>query len=337
MTGRFHPTQRNGAPIADVDVLDAIAELSSADPAVPDPVSERELVQLRHRAFDLLDKQPGKASWPPAYADPVPESARITDEVPTIDGSDLTADVVGGALTRRGCLRVNQLVDATTVTNLREMIDTAFDDRERAHQNEDIDDTLSYAPFSGRRVDGAGFRDSVFVRVSDVPRSMRVLTDIFERSGLRSAVTSYFGERPAMIADKWVLRRSPTGGKAHDYHQDGAFLGDGIRTMNCWIALSDCGPGTGRPSMDFVPRRFPLLPSGENAIFNWSLNPDTVEQHLPDAPVVSPVFSAGDALIFDEVLPHRTGVGTDLGPRYAIESWFVAPSSYQSHHVPFVL
>jgi hypothetical protein len=49
------------------------------------------------------------------------------------------------------------------------------------------------------------------------------------------------------------------------------------------------------------------------------------------------VFAPGDALFFDEHLPHRTSVGADLGLRYAIESWFVAPSSYPDKHLPVVL
>ena len=151
-----------------------------------------------------------------------------------------------------------------------------------------------------------------------------------------AAVTEYLGERPAMIANKWVLRRSPSGKAGTDYHQDGAFLGEGIRTVDCWIALTDCGPGTGRPAIDLVPRRFPLIPPGEGAAFTWSITEQAVHAAAPDAPVASPVFRAGDAIFFDEVLPHRTSVGLDLGERYAIESWFVAPSCYPAGQVPLV-
>ena len=108
--------------------------------------------------------------------------------------------------------------------------------------------------------------------------------------------------------------------------------------MDCWIALSHCGPGTGNPAIDIVPRRVDdILPTGEGSAFTWSLSEETVRHQLPDAPVVSPVFAPGDALFFDEHLPHRTSVGTDLGLRYAIESWFVAPSSYPDQHLPVVL
>ena len=81
-----------------------------------------------------------------------------------------------------------------------------------------------------------------------------------------------------------------------------------------------------------------ILPTGaDGAAFPWSLAEQTVLEALPDVPVASPVFAPGDALLFDEHLPHRTSIGTDLGTRYAIESWFVAPSSYPGKHVPVVL
>jgi hypothetical protein len=62
-----------------------------------------------------------------------------------------------------------------------------------------------------------------------------------------------------------------------------------------------------------------------------------VHNEIPDVAIESPVFQPGDSLFFDERLVHRTSVGTDLETRYAIESWFVAPSSYPAKHLPIVL
>jgi hypothetical protein len=184
----------------------------------------------------------------------------------------------------------------------------------------------------------AGFGADGFVRAVDAPVALRELAGAFSDAGVVDTVSGYLGERPVMIANKWVLRLSPTGKIGTDYHQDGAFLGAGIRTVNCWIALSDCGPGTGRPAMDVIPRRSPgVLTSPPDAAFPWSLTEAAVADAMPGAPVASPTFAAGDALFFDELLAHRTSVGVDLDERYAIESWFVAPSSYPDRHVPVVL
>jgi len=48
------------------------------------------------------------------------------------------------------------------------------------------------------------------------------------------------------------------------------------------------------------------------------------------------VFAPGDALLFDELLLHRTAALARAQDRYAIESWFFAPSSYPDNHVPVV-
>jgi ectoine hydroxylase-related dioxygenase (phytanoyl-CoA dioxygenase family) len=149
-------------------------------------------------------------------------------------------------------------------------------------------------------------------------------------------LTDFLGERPVLSANKCTLRRVPTDAST-DWHQDGAFLGQGIRAVNVWVALSDCGVDA--PGLDLVPRRFDhVLETGTGgAIFDWAVGPDVVAVAATDAPVVRPTFAAGDALIFDELFLHRTAVEpTMLRSRYAIESWFFAPSCYPEGQVPIV-
>ena len=195
-----------------------------------------------------------------------------------------------------------------------------------------------FVPYAPGRAKAEGFGRDHFVRVVDAPGALCDLVEVFTATGVRRVVEEYLGERPAMIANKWVMRRAVGGVPLGDFHQEGAVLGEGIRTVDCWIALSDCGPGTGNPAIDVVPRRLDrILSTGEGSAFPWSLSETTISEQLPGVPVLSPVFAPGDALFFDERLPHRTTVGPDLGVRYAIESWFVAPSSYPSKHLPVVL
>jgi hypothetical protein len=232
---------------------------------------------------------------------------------------------------------VDGLLTAAQATEMRTLIERAFSGREQVLADPAAA-SPDWVPFEPGQERAAGFGADGFVRTVDAPAALRTLAGLFARTGVTAAVTDYLGERPAMIANKWVLRHSPSGKAGTDYHQDGAFLGEGIRTLDCWIALSSCGPGTGRPAIDLVPRRFEsVIASPPDATFAWSLPEHAVHAAMPGAPVVSPVFAPGDALFFDELLPHRTSVGLDLGERYAIESWFVAPSSYPARHVPVVL
>ena len=60
---------------------------------------------------------------------------------------------------------------------------------------------------------------------------------------------------------------------------------------------------------------------------------------ISDRIVVMPrgdtIFEAGDAVLFDDFFLHRTAVGEHLrNERYAIESWFFAPSHYPIDQIP---
>jgi len=109
--------------------------------------------------------------------------------------------------------------------------------------------------------------------------------------------------------------------------------------VDCWIALSDCGPGSGgRPAIELIPRRFDaMLPTGGDAMLTWAISEAATLEAANGASLCSPVFAPGGAMFFDERLPHRTTQGVDLERRYSVESWFAAPSSYPDKHVPIVL
>ncbi len=114
--------------------------------------------------------------------------------------------------------------------------------------------------------------------------------------------------------------------------------GTGLRTVNVWLSLSDCGVEA--PGLDLVPRRLDeILQTGtEGAWFDWSVAPDLVAAAAADEVPVRPVFAPGDVALFDEFNLHRTALDPAMtNPRYAIESWFFAPSMYPPHHAPVVI
>jgi ectoine hydroxylase-related dioxygenase (phytanoyl-CoA dioxygenase family) len=162
------------------------------------------------------------------------------------------------------------------------------------------------------------------------------LTDLYDEVGLADVLTGYLGERPAMSVMKCTLRRVPAD-SGSDWHQDGSFLGEGIRTVNVWLSLSHCGVDA--PSLDVVGRRLDdLAPTGtDGACFDWSVGQAMVDQVRGDTDVLRLHFAPGDALLFDEKLLHRTAVDAGMSQeRYAIETWFFAPSTYPRDQVPLV-
>ena len=320
--------------------IEAVEVLSAANRARANAVVESEIVRLRHVAYHELDRSTPPA-WPVAHADPFPE---LEDEIPVIGRDELSADVVGGALQHHGSLLVRGLVGEPWISRLTEDIDQvfaacqSFQDGARVHQTSPwfvpFKPPEGYSLGKGRQwvIEGGG------VWMVDAPRALFDVMESFEDAGLRDAVTGYLGERPALSVKKWTLRRVPVD-SGTDWHQDGAFLGTDIRTVNVWMALNRCGGSTDAPGLDIVPRRLTeIVETGtKGAIFDWAVGQGVVDEVMGGQPTARPMFEPGDALLFDEWNLHRTAAGPGIArPRYAIESWFFSPSSYPGDQCPIL-
>ncbi len=161
--------------------------------------------------------------------------------------------------------------------------------------------------------------------------------EAFEAGNLRVPITEYLGERPALTIDKCTLRRVPLGLSGADWHQDGRFFGEDMRTVNVWMSLSPCGGDRPSPGLDLIPRRInEIVQTGDNgSIFYWTVGNDLVESQ--GMVVERPIFDPGDALLFDEYLLHRTAIDPGMTEeRYAVETWFFAPSAYPDKYPPIL-
>jgi hypothetical protein len=181
-------------------------------------------------------------------------------------------------------------------------------------------------------------RDAGGIWPADSPRGLFDLLEVFREVGLTRLITAYLGETPALALDKCTFRRvscprtGPRASVPADWHQDGVFLGDGIRTVNVWMSLSHCGRDA--PGLDVVPRRFDsILDTGtEGAVLGWAVGPGVVERISVSSPVSRPLFEPGDVLLFDEKFLHRTANHPAMSrERYAVETWFFAPSIFPGH------
>ena len=322
--------------------VDAIDLLRAANALAPSPELEKTLVRARHLAFEELEGEVGVAQWPPSYPDLTPDVAGL----PEVDSSELTTEALGSALVNHGALIVRNLVPEGAVAPLVEGIDRAFDaydewfeSGDREYTTEWFSDFKPEGAFHGQMVPKGWVREGGGVYTADSPRMVYQVTEAFEAANLRDVLTGYMGERPALSVKKNTLRRVPTDMKAADWHQDGAFLGEGIRSVNVWLPLTRCGGDAPTAGLDLVPARMDrVLETGtEGAWFDWSVGPGVVERVSQDAKVIRPEFAAGDALLFDDLFLHRTGVAESMEfERYAVESWFFAPSVYPDKQIPLV-
>jgi hypothetical protein len=157
--------------------------------------------------------------------------------------------------------------------------------------------------------------------------------DSLERAGLRALATDYLGGHALISVDKCTLRRTQPG-TFGSWHQDGAFLGD-VRALNVWLSLSHCGDVA--PGLDIVPRRLDrIVPTGtEGSFFDWDVAPDVAQEAATDVGIMRPIYEPGDVMLFDDMFLHSTATSPEMTEtRYAVETWFFAPTGFPSDYVP---
>jgi len=316
-------------------LYEAIEMLTRANRLRRDAVIERRIARLRRAAFATLDRSLPPPPWPPFVPEDLPGAA---DHPPIVTSQEVTPGLVRNGILRHGSVLVRGLVPPARAARLRHAIDRAFEaydatDAGRATPEmaqwfdpiEDIPDAGIVRSW-GRKGQG--------VFAADSPRALFEFLETVHEIGLDELITGYLGERPALSVEKTTLRLVDTATQHPEWHQDGAFLGGGVRTVNAWFALSHCGRDA--PGLDVIPQRVPrVFATGQTGdaetFFDWVVSAETIARELPGVQVWRPEFQAGDVLLFDHVTLHRTANSPAMpNPRYAIESWFFAPSVYPS-------
>jgi hypothetical protein len=321
---------------------DAIQWLTSCQRRAPDEAIELLLAQCRYQAYraeppcsDVAD--PWSISPSDLFADVV--------GVPEIPASRLDAETLTSAIRHHGALLVRGLLSVDTASQLAEGVRQALEACAAWHARGQgtfdsswyarlpLHDDCELAQARPWIEEGAGG-----VWLADSPRMLYRLTELFESTGITGMIADYFGEQPMLSVGKSTLRRVPHSIRHADWHQDGAFMGADIRSLNVWLGLSHCGEDAS--GLEFLPRRLTqVLPTGTHgAYFDWSVGAGMVTEAAAGLATESPVFAPGDALLFDHFFLHRTGVPVAIAKdRYAIESWFFAPSAYPAAQVPLKL
>ena len=319
---------------------EAIELLTARNCAAPDINTERQLLELRVQAFASSTPPANNTPWPPAHADLFAHETGI----PEITPAQLNAQTLASGVLDHGALLVRNFVPQARIASLCRDIDCAVDKRNARARGEPIEkDDPWFSPsdyLNAHYKLGVGRKfiaETGGVWAADSPRGFFNVMELYRQLQLKTLLTNYFGEAPCVSIKKWVLRRvDPIAGEA-DWHQDGAFMGKDVRSMNLWIALTDCGGDSINPGIDIVPRHFDhIVQTGtDGARFDWTVGPAYVEKHYTDTPWLRPAFKAGDALFFDHMNLHRTAwAPTIAGQRHAIECWFFATSLNPANQIP---
>ncbi len=320
------------------DVESACALVHRVDGSLTAQDTARIELQLRNEAFRRASTRPAPdVAWPPRTDDMLSAPGSL----PEVTSADLDREALVAGVRNHGALIVRGFFPQDACAALCAMIDNSMAAYGEDPHGVDQDWNTPLRDVSGEIQGAPAFRSFNFVAaglpVADAPKAARYVIAEFERLGLPELVGSYLGERPALSLEKWTMRRVPPD-TGSSWHQDGAFLGTDKRTLNMWIALTDCGESAS--GLDIVARRLDhIVTTGTpGAYFDWDVSPSVVEEERGEDPIVSPVFRAGDAVFFDQFLLHKTGTKPDLtDDRYALETWFFTPTSFPGHYSGLLL
>lgn len=325
-----------------------IEQLTEANRRAEDGARECELAALRLESFRELpwpetrDEARVAGPWPPAVPDVFRDSPNApgAGTLPEISARDLNVDTLAAGVFHHGAVIVRGLVDSQQAAALARDIDTVLE-AQRKHFAGDKQTAPWFAPPPALKEHKLGVGRKFIAETGgiwaiDSPRALYRVLELYQQLGLKKLLTEFFGETPCLSVRKWVLRRvAPIAGES-DWHQDGSFMGAGIRSCNVWIALNRCGGDTDTPGIELVPKRLDhIVHTGSHgARFEWVVGPEAIAEFFPGLTPVRPLFEAGDAVFFDHFNLHRTSWAPHhRNARYAIECWFFAPSAYPKEQI----
>jgi hypothetical protein len=342
------------ALIADGRLVEAIDVLTAENRARRDPAIEERLVRLRLEAFATLDRSaaPAKDRRPARRRARRPARRRAADDVlgPELTPDSLTATSLGDSIQHHGYALVRGFLAEPAISRLVDDIEeafTAFDDAEDPQAGGSPPCFVPFVPGAGEVLLGEAWdpliprvwtRDGGALYAADFPAALFDVMEAFHDIGLPGLLTGHLGERPAVSVKKTALRRTTPDMDAEWWHQDGAFLGDDVHAINVWVALSDCGRDA--PGIDLVDRRLErIVETGTgDARFDWSASSQAVTAAAEGASITRPEFRAGDALLFDQFLLHKTAIAPTMSKvRYAVETWFFGLSKFPIDQIPLVI
>jgi len=317
---------------------EAVDELAAAARRAEDPERLIRLVDLRAAAAAAHVPSTGRTPWPPPYPDPFP---RLRGEVPEIPASELTSDVLGGAVAHHGALMVRGVATPAQVQSAVATIESVQELHDRG------DSGAAPDPWWFRPLDTPRSKDRVLRQIvrdqggtwlADSPAASALLLDALAEMGVTGCIEGHLGERPFFSLQKSTLRRSLPVFNLVAWHQDGSFLDPEVRTMNVWLALSRCGgAASDSPALEVVPRRIDEILRVDGVMSPHSVSYDLVAELAVDTPTTIPAFEPGDAILFDEHFLHRTHLSEEMtSTRYALECWFFAPSHQSPNYFPLL-
>lgn len=260
---------------------------------------------------------------------------------PIIEAADLTPERFAGLLRAHSCLLARGLFDRADVLRLRDAATKTYGVYDRgmaaikagAEPPSDVN-IITADGFGKSRDELANFRRFGSLVLGFCPYAVGVVSTVLSKSQIKGCVEAYFDQPIGLSLNSSSVRLSEIGNDIRRvFHQDGSFLGGAdAETINCWIALDDCGVDA--PGLEVFPQRVKeLLPvGGPGAVTSWEVSESDAYDRMGADQAWFPTFKAGDAFIFDHMHLHRTHLTEAMTrDRFAAECWmFPIKERYRS-------
>lgn len=301
--------------------------------------SEQTLIRTREQAFLSASREMSvQAPVDPALAPPVEPA----EGLPVVRGLPQAA-VVRASIAKHGSLLVRGLLSHTLTVRLREAAQSALAARKAFLSGGPPPAPEWHSEFPRlRQLMSRAVTGHDGTLAVDSPRGLAQLLEVFEQSGISDLARGVLGSVVAFAAEKTVFREvSPRSDELREkyadygWHQDGAFLGEHIRTLDVWIALTACGRAA--PGLEVVAHRLDgLIPGG--ALADWDLSGPLIDAAIQGFRSVRPEFEPGDGILFDQLCIHRTSHLPGMTEkRLGIECWTFAVSSVPAMYAGLML
>jgi hypothetical protein len=160
--------------------------------------------------------------------------------VPEIDAKDFTVDQLRVAVAKHGALIVRNMFSRTSTDTLIKAADRVIDacaDPKATNPASTYfnppNNLSSIMPKKDKELGNTRsfHRESGSAMCVEAPSVAEALLLLYEAHGLKELVGAYLGEPPCLSVKKWVLRRSKLPVAEAGWHQDGAFMGTNLNSI----------------------------------------------------------------------------------------------------------
>lgn len=275
--------------------------------------------------------------WPP----PVRDRFADVSGLPEVHGDRWSAEDLTSAIAHHGALLVRGALPSESVLTLAQAVEAAFSVADGDQELPDGDEhyrPCEADPRYGLDQRRAWMRDSGALWMADAPTARAAYAAAIGPTTMVANITEHLGGA-VLTVNKTTLRKVGPDVQT-SWHQDGAFMGTDLRTVNAWIPLTPCGGAARVPGLDVLPKRIDhVVETGTGgALIHNGVGPDTVTEVAAGTAIARPEFEPGDALLFDELFLHSSGVSPDMhGHRLAIEAWYFSPDHQPPLYAPLEL